>query len=71
MKRRAKPKRGNIALRLTLLLVALVAVAGAGWCWWVYAQIESYAGQDQAAPSEYSSPPAPPSVMISGAIPRL
>jgi uncharacterized SAM-binding protein YcdF (DUF218 family) len=23
-----------------------------GWCWWVYAQIEDYAGQDQAAPSD-------------------
>ncbi len=23
-----------------------------GWCWWVYAQIEAYAAQDQAAPSD-------------------
>lgn len=68
MKRKAKPKRRNVALRLTLFLLALAVLAGAGWCWWVYAQIESYAGQDQAAPSdaigvfgaaEYDGKPSP------------
>ena len=35
---------------LALLLVA--AIAAAGWCRWVYVQIESYANQDQAVPSD-------------------
>jgi uncharacterized SAM-binding protein YcdF (DUF218 family) len=34
-----------------LLLLALLA-GTAGWCRWVYAQIEAYANQDQAAPSD-------------------
>jgi uncharacterized SAM-binding protein YcdF (DUF218 family) len=34
-------------------LLALALVAGVlGWCRWVYAQIETYANQDQAAPSD-------------------
>ncbi len=33
------------------MLLAL-AVGVLGWCRWVYVQIESYAGQDQAAPSD-------------------
>jgi uncharacterized SAM-binding protein YcdF (DUF218 family) len=33
-------------------LALLGVVAGCGWCWFVYAQIEQYAGQDQAAPSD-------------------
>jgi uncharacterized SAM-binding protein YcdF (DUF218 family) len=66
--RRTKPKRRNIALRVVLLLVALAVLAGAGWCWWVYVQIEQYAGRDQAAPSdaigvfgaaEYDGKPSP------------
>jgi uncharacterized SAM-binding protein YcdF (DUF218 family) len=37
----------------TVLVLVLVFLAGAcGWCWWVYAQIEDYAGQDQAEPSD-------------------
>src|ERR1035438_3249162 len=48
MKRRTKPKRRNWALRAGLLLVLALAAATLGWCYWVYAQIESYAGRDQA-----------------------
>ncbi len=33
------------------LLLALV-VGAVGWCRWVYVQIETYASQDQAAPSD-------------------
>jgi uncharacterized SAM-binding protein YcdF (DUF218 family) len=39
-------------LRTALLLVLILVVGAGGWCWWVYAQIEEYAGQDQAAPSD-------------------
>jgi vancomycin permeability regulator SanA len=52
MNRRAKPKRRNYALRAALLLLLVLVVGGLGWCRWVYVQIESYAGQDQAAPSD-------------------
>jgi vancomycin permeability regulator SanA len=52
MGRRAKPKRRNLAVGVVLfLLLALVACVG-GWCRWVYVQIEAYANQDQAAPSD-------------------
>jgi hypothetical protein len=79
MKRKAKPKRRNVALRLTLFLLALAVLAGAGWCWWVYAQIESYAGQDQAAPSdaigvfgaaEYDGKPSPVYAIIAETVSR-
>jgi vancomycin permeability regulator SanA len=52
MNRRAKPKRIHYALRATLLLLLALAVGGLCWCRWVYVQIESYAGQDQAAQSD-------------------
>ena len=52
MNRRAKPKRIHYALRATLLLLLALAVGGLCWCRWVYVQIESYAGQDQAALSD-------------------
>ena len=35
---------------LVLILALLCGVLG--WCRWVYVQIESYAGQDQAAPAD-------------------
>ena len=54
MKRRAKPKRRNWILRAALLLLLALAVGVLGWCRWVYAQIESYAGQDQAAQGDQS-----------------
>ncbi|MGC1463273.1 MAG: YdcF family protein [Terracidiphilus sp.] len=52
MGRRAKPKRRNLALRMVLFLFLTLFAGAAGWCHWVYAQIEAYANQDQAAPSD-------------------
>jgi uncharacterized SAM-binding protein YcdF (DUF218 family) len=43
--------RGRVIRGLILLLLVL-AVGALGWCCWVYKQIESYAGQDQAAPAD-------------------
>jgi len=51
-KLRAKPKRRNFALRVVVVLLLALAVGLLGWCRWVYVQIESYAGQDQASPSD-------------------
>ena len=68
MKRRAKPKRRNWILRAALLLLLALAAGALGWCRWVYVQVESYAAQDQAAPSaaigvfgaaEYDGRPSP------------
>ncbi|MGA2217575.1 MAG: YdcF family protein [Terracidiphilus sp.] len=59
--------RNSVPLVLLVVLVLLAMVAG-GWSWWVYAQIESYAGTDQAAPAdaigvfgaaEYDGKPSP------------
>ena len=73
MTRQANPelrelKRQRLILSV-LLLVLLILVAGTlGWCRWVYDQIEHYANQDQAAPSdaigvfgaaEYDGKPSP------------
>jgi uncharacterized SAM-binding protein YcdF (DUF218 family) len=52
MKRRAKPKRRNWILRAVLLLLLALAAGVLGWFHWVYVQVEAYAGQDQAAPSD-------------------
>jgi uncharacterized SAM-binding protein YcdF (DUF218 family) len=38
--------------RAALILVCALAVGGLGWCRWVYLQIEKYATDDQAAPSD-------------------
>jgi uncharacterized SAM-binding protein YcdF (DUF218 family) len=63
-----RPKGRSIALRALLVLLLIAAGVGAGWSRWVYWQIESYAGQDQAAPSdaigvfgaaEYDGKPSP------------
>jgi vancomycin permeability regulator SanA len=35
-----------------MLLLLALALGALGWCRWVYVQIESYAGQDQATPSD-------------------
>lgn len=68
MKRQTRPKRRNWVLRAVFLVVLALVAGGLGWCSWVYAQIESYAGQDQAAPSgaigvfgaaEYDGKPSP------------
>ena len=52
MGRKAKPKRRNLALRSVLVLLLALFVGVAGWCRWVYVQIEAYANQDQAAPTD-------------------
>jgi uncharacterized SAM-binding protein YcdF (DUF218 family) len=65
---KAKPKRRNWVLRLAL--VGLLVLIGGALCWtrWVYVQIETYAGQDQAAradaigvfgAAEYDGKPSP------------
>jgi uncharacterized SAM-binding protein YcdF (DUF218 family) len=63
-----RPKRRNWFLRLVLLLLVSLVAAAFFWCRWVYVQIENYAGQDQAAPSdaigvfgaaEYDGKPSP------------
>jgi len=48
MKQRARPKRRKWAIRAGLLLALTLALGALGWCYWVYQQIESYAGRDQA-----------------------
>jgi uncharacterized SAM-binding protein YcdF (DUF218 family) len=71
MERRTKSnppiKRKPLLTFALVLLLALLAGA-AVWCRWVYVQIESYASQDQAAPSdaiavfgaaEYDGKPSP------------
>lgn len=45
-------KRRRWVLRATGALIVIVLAGAAAWCHWVYAQIESYAGLDQAAPSD-------------------
>jgi uncharacterized SAM-binding protein YcdF (DUF218 family) len=67
----ARPGRHWFASALRFLLLYLIAVtllSGLGWCVWVYAQIEHYAYDDQAASSdgicvfgaaEYSGRPSP------------
>jgi uncharacterized SAM-binding protein YcdF (DUF218 family) len=64
---RAPKKRRFVQSALLLVLLTLVGVS-VGWCRWVYLQIESYASQDQAAPSdaiavfgaaEYDGKPSP------------
>ena len=73
MERQAKSKPVAVKKRRPLLfsvlvLLLLLLAGAAGWCRWVYAQIEKYASQDQAAPSdaiavfgaaEYDGKPSP------------
>ena len=52
---RAKPHKQSSprwVLRAVLFVVVLLLAGGSAWCWWVYWQIEAFAGQDQAAPSD-------------------
>lgn len=42
----------NRTLRLIGALLIVIVAAGAIWCRWVYVQIERYADQDQAVPSD-------------------
>ena len=50
--RPSRPKLRKWVLRAVLLLLLVLAVGVVGWSRWVYVQIETYAGQDQAAPSD-------------------
>ena len=52
MSAQSKPKRRHTGLRITTALVLLLVAGALGWNWWVYAQIERYAYQDQAAPAD-------------------
>ena len=51
MKRRASQNVANGCFAWRCCCLRLVAGV-LGWCRWVYVQIETYAGQDQAAPSD-------------------
>jgi uncharacterized SAM-binding protein YcdF (DUF218 family) len=64
----APGRRRRSGFRIALWVVVLLLVVTAGWCWWVYGQIEYYAGTDQAQPSgaiavfgaaEYDGRPSP------------
>jgi uncharacterized SAM-binding protein YcdF (DUF218 family) len=52
MKSSFRPKRCPWILRAALLLVFALAVGALGWCYWVYGQVERYAGQDHAAQAD-------------------
>jgi uncharacterized SAM-binding protein YcdF (DUF218 family) len=52
MKRTISPNSRNWILRAALLLLLMLAVGALGWCRWVYVQIERYAAEDHAAPSD-------------------
>ena len=52
MKRKPRTKPRNWMLHAVLLLILVLVVGAFAWCRWVYMQIETYAGQDQAAPSD-------------------
>jgi uncharacterized SAM-binding protein YcdF (DUF218 family) len=47
-----KSKGRRLALFILLALFLGVAGVSVGWCRWVYVQIEKYASDDQAAPSD-------------------
>jgi uncharacterized SAM-binding protein YcdF (DUF218 family) len=68
MKPGAKSKRRGSQFGLALFVLMALAAAALGWCSWVYGQIQTYAAQDQAAPSdaigvfgaaEYDGKPSP------------
>lgn len=52
MGRAANPKRKKLKLRAALVLLLALAAGALGWCRWVYVQIQTYAAQDQAEPSD-------------------
>lgn len=45
-------RRGWRVLRVVLLVLAAILLAGACWCWWVFAQVRHYAALDEASPSD-------------------
>jgi uncharacterized SAM-binding protein YcdF (DUF218 family) len=52
MGRGTNAKASRRFLRVLFLFLFVLAVGALGWCRWVFVQIESYATQDQAAPSD-------------------
>lgn len=48
----AKGSKKRPVLRWLLIAVAVLIVGGLAWCRWIYGQIEWYANQDMAAPSD-------------------
>src|ERR1700691_4195120 len=48
----SKPRRRHTGFRIATSLMLLLIAGALGWIGWVYAQIDSYAFQDQAAPSD-------------------
>jgi uncharacterized SAM-binding protein YcdF (DUF218 family) len=52
MKRKSRTKPRNWMLHAALLLILVLVMGAVAWCRWVYTQIETYANQDQAAPSD-------------------
>ena len=52
MKRGTHSRQRSGIFSLFLVLLLLLAGGGAVWSWWVYVQIERYAGMDQAQPSD-------------------
>jgi uncharacterized SAM-binding protein YcdF (DUF218 family) len=52
MKRGTNTKRKGSISSLWLVVFVLLVAGAAGWCRWVYVEIEIYAGLDQAAPSD-------------------
>ena len=65
---KTKPRRRNWRIRLLLVMLLALVAGAAAWSWWVYAQIEFFAGRDQAAASdaigvfgaaEYDGKPSP------------
>ena len=68
MTRTTQSRRRNWRLWAALLVLLALVGGAAAWSWWVYAQIEFYAGEDHAAPSdaigvfgaaEYDGKPSP------------
>ncbi len=58
VKRPANSRVRQWALRAGLLLGLALGLAAMGWCRWVYAQIERYAGQDEAVSAAQAVEPA-------------
>ena len=52
MKRKIKSRRRRLALYIALAFLVGLSGVSIGWCRWVYVQIEKYADQDEAAPSD-------------------
>jgi len=52
MNRKDNPNRSNRPLRIIILLLLISAAGFLAWSFWVFAQIEHYAGMDQASPSD-------------------